>query len=75
MPTPSVRINQQIRAREVRLIDIDGTQNVVPLARALEIANQRSLDLVEVAATAVPPVCRIMDYGKYRYLQRKKAAE
>lgn len=75
MPTPSVRINQQIRAREVRLIDVDGTQDVVPLARALEIANQRSLDLVEVAATAVPPVCRIMDYGKYRYLQRKKAAE
>ena len=75
MPTPSVRINQQIRAREVRLIDVDGTQNVVPLARALEIANQRSLDLVEVAATAVPPVCRIMDYGKYRYMQRKKAAE
>jgi translation initiation factor IF-3 len=59
----------------VRLIDVDGTQNVVPLARALEIANQRSLDLVEVAATAVPPVCRIMDYGKFRYLQRKKAAE
>ena len=75
MPTPSVRINQQIRAREVRLIDIDGAQDVVPLARALEIANQRSLDLVEVAATAVPPVCRIMDYGKYRYMQRKKAAE
>jgi translation initiation factor IF-3 len=48
---------------------------VVPLARALEIATQRSLDLVEVAATAVPPVCRIMDYGKFRYMQRKKAAE
>ena len=75
MPAPSVRINQQIRAREVRLIDVDGAQNVMPLARALEIANQRSLDLVEVAATAVPPVCRIMDYGKYRYMQRKKAAE
>jgi len=75
MPIPSIRINQQIRAREVRLIDVDGTQNVMPLARALEIANQRSLDLVEVAATAVPPVCRIMDYGKFRYLQRKKAAE
>ena len=52
------------------MIDVDGTQNVVPLARALEIANQRSLDLVEVAAAAVPPVCRIMDYGKYRYMQR-----
>jgi translation initiation factor IF-3 len=75
MPTPSVRINQQIRAREVRLIDVDGAQDVVPIARALEIAVQRSLDLVEVAATAVPPVCRIMDYGKYRYTQRKKAAE
>jgi translation initiation factor IF-3 len=75
MPTPSVRINQQIRAKEVRLIDVDGTQNVVPLSRALEIATQRSLDLVEVAASAVPPVCRIMDYGKYRYMQRKKAAE
>jgi translation initiation factor IF-3 len=48
---------------------------VVPLTRALEIAGQRSLDLVEVAASAVPPVCRIMDYGKFRYLQRKKAAE
>ena len=59
----------------MRLIDVDGTQNVVPLTRALEIATQRSLDLVEVAATAVPPVCRIMDYGKYRYTQRKKAAE
>jgi len=57
------------------LIDVDGAQNVMPLARALEIANQRSLDLVEVAATAVPPVCRIMDYGKYRCMQRKKAAE
>ena len=57
------------------MIDVDGAQNVMPLARALELANQRSLDLVEVAATAVPPVCRIMDYGKYRYMQRKKAAE
>ena len=56
----------------MRLIDVDGTQNVVPLTRALEIATQRSLDLVEVAATAVPPVCRIMDYGKYKYEQAKK---
>lgn len=70
-----MRINQQIRAREVRLIDVDGAQNVVPVSRALEIALQRGLDLVEVAATAVPPVCRIMDYGKFRYTQRKKAAE
>ncbi len=75
MPTPSVRINQQIRAREIRLIDVDGTQTVMPVSRALEIAVQRGLDLVEVAAAAVPPVCRIMDYGKFRYTQRKKAAE
>jgi translation initiation factor IF-3 len=47
----------------------------VPVSRALEIAVQRGLDLVEVAAAAVPPVCRIMDYGKFRYTQRKKAAE
>ena len=57
------------------MIDVDGAQDVVPLTRALEIAAQRNLDLVEVAATAVPPVCRIMDYGKFRYMQRKKAAE
>lgn len=47
----------------------------MPLSRALEIAVQRNLDLVEVAAAAQPPVCRIMDYGKFRYMQRKKAAE
>jgi translation initiation factor IF-3 len=47
----------------------------MPLSKALEIAHQRELDLVEVAAAAVPPVCRIMDYGKFRYTQRKKASE
>lgn len=57
------------------MIDVDGTQSVIPLYKALEMANQRELDLVEVAATANPPVCRIMDYGKFRYTQRKKAAE
>jgi translation initiation factor IF-3 len=59
----------------VRLIDTDGTQTVLPLHKALEIAQQRELDLVEVAATAQPPVCRIMDFGKFRYTQRKKQAE
>ncbi|MGH7856455.1 MAG: translation initiation factor IF-3, partial [Candidatus Binatia bacterium] len=68
-------MNQQIRAREVRLIDVDGVQQIVPLHKALEIATQRELDLVEVAASATPPVCRIMDYGKFRYSQRKKQAE
>jgi translation initiation factor IF-3 len=59
----------------VRLIDVDGEQKVLPIQAALEIAQQRELDLVEVAAAATPPVCRIMDYGKFRYAQRKKAAE
>lgn len=61
--------------REVRLVDVDGTSRVVVTSEALELAGQRGLDLVEVAATADPPVCRIMDYGKYRYDQRKKQAE
>lgn len=59
---------------EIRLIDEDGSQlGIVPTQRALEIAKDRGLDLVEVAATAKPPVCRIMDYGKYRYENSKKA--
>ena len=59
----------------MRLIDVDGVQSVVPLHKALETATQRDLDLVEVAPTATPPVCRIMDYGKFRYAQRKKQSE
>ncbi len=71
-PAPDLRINQQIQAREVRLIDTDGTQHGVPLARGVgHRRSQRSLDLVEMAATAVPPVCRIMDYGKFRYRKEK----
>jgi translation initiation factor IF-3 len=59
---------------EVRLIDQDGTQvGIVPTSRALEIAMDRGLDLVEVAAKAKPPVCKIMDYGKYLYENSKKA--
>jgi translation initiation factor IF-3 len=60
----------------VRLIDADGeNRGVVPLAEAQEIANTASLDLVEVAADARPPVCRIMDYGKWRYEQEQKAKQ
>ena len=60
----------------MRLIDADGeNRGVVPLAQAQEIANQPSLDLVEVAADARPPVCRIMDYGKWRYEQEQKAKQ
>jgi len=60
----------------VRLIDEDGTQiGVVPLRDALTMAEERGLDLVEVAPNAIPPVCRIMDYGKFRYEQTKKERE
>ncbi|TMB51209.1 MAG: translation initiation factor IF-3 [Deltaproteobacteria bacterium] len=70
------RINHNIRAREVRVIDADGAQlGVMLTSDALRIAQQKELDLVEVAASANPPVCRIMDYGKYRYAQKKKAQE
>lgn len=68
------RINQRIRAAEVRLIDEDGSQlGIVPIRQALETADTRGLDLVEVAAEAKPPVCRIMDYGKFLYENSKKA--
>ena len=68
-----VRVNRQIRAREVRLIGEAGEQlGVLSLERALQIADERNFDLVEVAPTSVPPVCRLLDYGKYRYEQTRK---
>jgi len=71
-----LRVTERIRAREVRLIGEKGEQlGVVPLSQALEIAMKRNLDLVEVAATAEPPVCRLLDYGKYKYEQAKKERE
>ena len=70
------RINERIRAREVRLIGESGEQmGVMPLEQALEIARGRDTDLVEVAPTAVPPVCRLLDYGKFKYEQAKKGRE
>ncbi len=69
-------MNTNIRAREVRVIDADGAQlGVMQTSDALRIAQTKELDLVEVAAAANPPVCRIMDFGKYRYAQKKKAQE
>lgn len=66
-------MNERIRVPEIRVIDENGEQlGVLRTREALAIAKQRSLDLVEVAPTAQPPVCRIMDYGKYRYEQTKK---
>src|SRR5699024_8118637 len=71
-----MNVNQSIRAREVRLIDANGDQlGVKSRDEALEIAATRNLDLVLVAPGAKPPVCRIMDYGKYRYEQQKKEKE
>ena len=76
MVTKNVRVNQQIRISPVRLIDSDGSQvGVVPLEEARQRAMERNLDLVEVAPTARPPVCRIMDYGKFKYRENKKARE
>jgi translation initiation factor IF-3 len=69
-----VRINERIRVREVRVIDETGQQlGIMPPQQAVAIARQRGLDLVEVSATAVPPVCRITDYGRYQYTEQKRA--
>lgn len=69
-------MNERIRVREVRLIDENGVQlGIVPTNEALALAQERNLDLIEVAPSAVPPVCRIMDYGKYKYEQAKKERE
>ena len=69
-------MNQRIRAKTVRLIRSDGEQaGIVPLEEALEAAKKESLDLVEVAPNADPPVCRIMDYGKFKYQASKKTQE
>ena len=72
-PASFVRVNGKIRAREVRVIGFDGKQaGVMPLTDALNLARHHGVDLVEIAATAVPPVCRVVDFGKYRYEQAKK---
>lgn len=71
-----VNVNRRIRAKEVRLISADGDQlGVVGLKEALGIAEESGLDLVEVAPQDNPPVCRIMDYGRYKYQQSKKIQE
>lgn len=71
-----IRVNQRIRAPEVRLIGAEGEQlGIVTLTKGLELATQNDLDLVEVAPSAQPPVCRIMDFSKYKYDQEKKERE
>ena len=70
------QINDEIRDKEVRLIDADGSQlGVMPIAKALEAASAKNLDLVKIAPNAVPPVCRVMDYGKFRFEQAKREKE
>jgi len=72
----SLKINEEIRAREVRVVGSNGDQLGVMLTReALRIAGEQHLDLVEVAPTAKPPVCRIMDFGKFKYEQQKRDKE
>jgi translation initiation factor IF-3 len=78
--TPNVerkhRLNREITVPEVRLIGPEGEQlGVVSIMEALRMSGDADVDLVEIAATAVPPVCRLMDYGKFKYQEQKKAAE
>ena len=69
-------INEQIRDKEVRLIDVDGTQlGIVPGRDAQQMADEKRLDLVKISPTAKPPVCKIMDYSKFRFEQSKKEKE
>ena len=69
-------MNQEIRVSEVQLIDDKGdNRGIVPVERALEIAGETGLDLVEISPNAQPPVCKILDFGRFKYQSQKKAAE
>lgn len=70
------RINSKIKATEVRLINYDGEQiGIQPLQAALALATEQQLDLVEISPQAIPPVCKLIDYGKYKYQLQKKESE
>ena len=70
------RINEEIRVHDVHLIDKDGTnRGNVAITEALQLAQEAGLDLVEISPNATPPVCKLLDYGKYKYQEQKKAAE
>jgi translation initiation factor IF-3 len=70
------RTNREIRVREVQLIDSEGqNRGVVDIVEALSMSEEQGLDLVEIVPNAEPPVCKILDYGKYRFTEQKKAAE
>jgi len=71
-----ININRNIRAKEVRVIDPDGIQiGIIPTYKAIAVANDFGLDLVEISPNATPPVCKIMDYGRYKYERTKKKQE
>lgn len=71
-----MQINEQIRDKELRVVDTDGSQlGIMPLKQALELAEQKGLDLVKIAPQAKPPVCKIIDYGKFRFEQSKREKE
>lgn len=69
------RVNEGIRAREVRIVGEGVESTVVPLYQALKLAEEKGIDLVEISPTAVPPVCRLIDYSKFLYQQKKKQKE
>ena len=70
---PETRINKRIAAKEVRLIDVEGEQlGVVGIEDALRISEEKEVDLVEIASKATPPVCKLMDYGKFKYELKKQ---
>ena len=74
--TKDFRVNEEIRVKEVRITDSDGNQlGVMSLANALRLAEEKEKDLVEIAPQAKPPVCRLVDYGKYKYEQSKRGKE
>lgn len=76
MTEKDLRINTLIRVREVRLIDSEGNQKgIVPITEALDMAKEVGLDLVEVSPLANPPVCKILDYGKFKFEQEKRVKE
>ena len=69
------RINERIRVREVRLVGDNVEQGVYPTSQALKIAEDQGLDLVEISPNAAPPVCRVIDYQKFLYQQKKRRGE
>lgn len=71
-----LQINEQIHDKEVRVVDADGSQlGIMPIREALDLADKKNLDLVKIAPQAKPPVCKIIDYGKYRFEQSKREKE